>query len=133
LQLANFCQDILLDASRDRIYLPQQRWTRYGLVERDILSGTFSKSLRDALLDWCQRAEQKLIDGLPLVRRVPFWLARNVQLFARGGLALLHEIEKANYDVWSRTIEVKRSTKIRLLFRGWLQPRSTYVKRLRGN
>jgi squalene synthase HpnC len=132
LQIVNFCQDIRLDALRGRIYLPKSRWGTYSLEESDIMAGRCTESLRRTLAEWCRAAEQRLIEGLPLVRRVPYWLARNVQLFARGGLALLREIEARNYDVWSRTIEVKRSTKIRLLLRGWVRPRSLHAERLRG-
>lgn len=132
LQLANFCQDMRIDALRGRIYFPRERWAKDGLTEQDILSGSGSARLRTAVQDWCYFAESKLLAGLPLVKRVPFWLARNVQLFVRGGLSILHAIEDAHFDVWSREIEVRRSTKIGLLLRGWLQPRSTSVKRLRG-
>ncbi|WP_168164168.1 squalene synthase HpnC [Pirellula sp. SH-Sr6A] len=132
LQLANFCQDMRMDAMRGRIYFPRQRWARQGVTEQEILNGNVSSRLRRAVQDWCFFAEGKLVEGLPLVKRVPYWLARNVQLFVRGGLSILHAIEDAQFDVWSREIEVRRSTKIGLLVRGWLQPRSTSAKRLRG-
>lgn len=132
LQWVNFCQDIRLDALRGRIYLPRIRWAKHSLMESEIMAGACTEPLRRVLAEWCRAAEQRLLDGLPLVRRVPYWLARNVQLFVRGGLALLREIEERNYDVWSHPIEVKRSTKIRLLLRGWVRPRSIYAERLRG-
>lgn len=132
LQWVNFCQDIRLDSLRGRIYLPKSRWVKHSITEPDIMTGECTEPLRRTLAEWCRTAEQKLIEGLPLVRRVPYWLARNVQLFARGGIALLREIEEQNYDVWRQPIEVKRSMKFRLLLRGWMRPRSIDVKRLRG-
>lgn len=132
LQWVNFCQDIRLDALRGRIYLPKRRWGERLITESDILAGECTEPLRETLADWCRAAEQKLLDGLPLVRRLPYWLARNVQLFARGGLALLRQVEEQRYDVWSQPIGVKRSTKIRLLLRSCVMPRSIYAERLRG-
>lgn len=39
LQLTNILRDVAEDAARDRIYLPQEALTEFGLCEEDILSG----------------------------------------------------------------------------------------------
>lgn len=125
LQIANFCQDLRLDALRGRIYLPQERWNRYPIDESQILDGTPSETLKNALRDWVFTAQTHLANGLPLVKLVPRWLARDVQLFARGGLTILDNIANAGFDVWSQPIEVTHRQKIALLFRSVLSPRST--------
>lgn len=124
LQLANFCQDLRRDALRDRIYLPKSRWAQHSISEEEILSGTKTVSQQNALRDWVHFARAHLIGGLPLVRRVPRWLARDIQLFARGGLALLENIERKQFDVWNSPIEVSKAQKLRLLFQSILFPRS---------
>jgi hypothetical protein len=59
-----------------------------------------------------------------LVQQVPRWLARDVQLFVRGGLTILENIERAGFDVWNRPIEVTKSQKLMLLGKSILFPRS---------
>jgi squalene synthase HpnC len=132
LQLANFCQDIRKDALRNRIYLPQSRWTPYSISQDDILQGTKSAPLQNALRDWVYYAREHLVQGLPLVEQVPRWLARDVQLFVRGGLTILENIERAGFDVWNRPIEVTKSQKLMLLGKSILFPRSIRTCKLPG-
>jgi len=124
LQIANFCQDIRRDAGRDRIYLPKTYWESHGLNEMSILTGTQPNELRNALREWSARARTMLETGLPLVRLVPLWLARDLQLFIRGGLCLLDELARSGYDSWHKPIEVSKVAKLRLVLRAWLSPRS---------
>jgi squalene synthase HpnC len=132
LQLANFCQDIQKDALRNRIYLPQSRWTPYSISQDDILQGTKSAPLQNALRDWVYYARDHLVQGLPLVQQVPRWLARDVQLFVRGGLTVLENIERAGFDVWKRPIEVTKSQKLMLLGMSILFPRSIRTRKFPG-
>lgn len=129
LQIANFCQDLSLDARRNRIYFPREHWGRFGIDEKQILDGRPSGPLVNGLAAWCSQAQEFLSGGLPMVRLVPRWLARDIQLFARGGLALLEAIRRAEYDVWTRSIEVSKSTKMALLVRAFLFPRSIVLPR----
>jgi squalene synthase HpnC len=130
LQLANFCQDIRLDAQRGRIYLPRDVWQRFQITESEILAGHVTDNLRFALKAWVELARTQLVSGLPLVQRTPRWLARDIQLFARGGLAILNNIARAKYDVWSRPIEVSKRQKLALLLRSVIFPRSMQVAEL---
>jgi squalene synthase HpnC len=124
LQIANFCQDVSRDAARDRVYLPRQRWRRYGVSEQEILSRKPTMALKKTLEDWSDFAKSLLVKGLALSAYCPTWLARDVQLFARGGLAVLTNIQRAGFDVWSQSIEVSKSQKFALLLRSIVLPRS---------
>lgn len=135
LQIANFCQDIRQDAMRGRIYLPKERWAQYPITENEILTGNVSCNLVHAMQDWVSTAQSHLIAGLPLVKHVPRWLARDIQLFARGGLTVLENISSVGFDVWTQPIEVTRKQKVRLLLQAILRPRSlelTGFKKLDG-
>lgn len=131
LQIANFCQDMRIDAVRDRIYLPREFWSKFAIDEAIILSAKPHDNLKQALKHWCGHAHRLLVDGMPLVQTVPIWLARDLQLFVRGGLRILEEIRRSDYDVWSREIEVSRKTKLYLLLRAALFPRSIRVPSLK--
>lgn len=124
LQIANFCQDVRRDAARDRIYLPWTYWSKHQLTESSILNGGQQEQLRDALSEWAMFARGMLQDGLPLVSLVPLWLARDLQLFVRGGLHLLDELARNDYDSWTKSIEVSKVAKLKLILRAWFSPRS---------
>jgi len=130
LQIANFCQDLRPDALRGRIYLPKNLWQRFELTEAEILAGQPTENLRFALKVWVDLARTSLVSGLPLVRQTPRWLARDIQLFVRGGLNILDNIAKANFDVWTRPIEVSTKQKVALLLRAMFSPRSLRVAEL---
>lgn len=131
LQIANFCQDMRIDAVRDRIYMPQEIWSKFDVDESMILSAKPHDNLKMALKYWCQCSFRHLAEGLLLVRAVPPWLARDLQLFVRGGVKILEEIRRSDYDVWSRELEVSRKTKLFLLCQASLFPRSIRVPTLK--
>jgi squalene synthase HpnC len=120
LQVANFCQDMSRDAQQGRIYAPQQLWKQHGVVEGEILRGERTDSLQAMLRDWVSYARGLLESGLPLAERVPSWLAVDVRLFAGGGLTILDEIARANFDVWTARPTVSKWQKLRLLASSWL-------------
>ncbi len=124
LQIANFCQDVAVDASKDRIYLPESRWIENDLTEQQILASMDSPMLRNALQDWAAMAQQHLLSGIELVRTTPLWLARSLQLIIRGGLSILQKIRARSFDVWSRPIEVSKRQKLIIFARALALPRS---------
>ena len=127
LQIANFCQDMRDDALSGRIYLPRDIWDRFQITETEILRGRVSDNLRIALQVWVDSARTLLVRGLPLVQLTPRWLARDIQLFARGGLEILNNICRSNFNVWDQPIEVSKNQKLKLLVRAILFPRSIHV------
>ena len=130
LQIANFCQDIRQDALEGRVYLPKDLWNRFQVTESEILAGKASDNLRYALKVWVDLARTCLVSGLPLVQYTPRWLARDIQLFARGGLTILNNIARADFNVWDQPIEVSKKQKLALLVRAILAPRSMQVAEL---
>jgi squalene synthase HpnC len=117
LQLANFCQDIASDAVINRIYLPQNRWMEHGITEALILKRSSTPALRSTMADWVAYAREHFLMGWPLVDRVPRWLATDVDLFVRGGLAILNAIERQDFDVWSKRPTLSKFYKFKLLSR----------------
>jgi squalene synthase HpnC len=120
LQLANFCQDVARDAAIDRIYMPSQHFLAHNVSESMILSGQATPELKSALAAWCDLATASLRAGLPLIDRVPTWLARDIFLFAHGGLTLLDRIAANRFDVWKTRVQVTKRQKLTLLARSLL-------------
>ncbi|MCC6508659.1 MAG: squalene synthase HpnC [Pirellulaceae bacterium] len=117
LQLANFCQDMQRDAAMGRIYAPRELWGRHGVDESMLMNARVTPQLRQMLREFVQVARGRLDAGAMLAARVPRWLALDVRLFRAGGLAILREIERQNFDVWTRRPTVSKWHKIRLLIR----------------
>ena len=124
LQLANFCQDVPVDARRGRIYLPTSLLEQHGMSDHDVLADHYQPQLAKCVESLASQARLMLSAGAPLVGHGPSWFARSIQLFVRGGLTILENIASHQHDVWSAPITVSRSQKIRLLVDACFRPRS---------
>ncbi|MFO0817697.1 MAG: squalene synthase HpnC [Pirellulales bacterium] len=120
LQIANFCQDVALDARRGRIYLPREVRDRYECVDEDFAGNIATDRLRGVVRECVQVASQSLEEGRPLLDEVPRWLRRDLRLFLEGGHAILQVIARRGYDVWSERPRVGRLTKLKLVARALL-------------
>jgi len=115
LQLANFWQDVAGDWDRGRIYVPWETCRRFGYDEAEFTRRDRGPAFRRMLSYEVDRAEGWLREGLPLVDRVSSQLRGDVWLFIQGGLAILHRIRRADFDVWSRRPKVSKLEQLRLL------------------
>ncbi len=120
LQLANFWQDVSVDYAKGRIYLPLEDLERYKVGEFEIAERRFTPEFRDLMHFEVKRARDWFDRGLPLAANVDRELAIDIELFSRGGLAILDGIEKQGFDVLSRRPVVSKRRKLGLLFRALL-------------
>ncbi|MEM8732716.1 MAG: squalene synthase HpnC [Planctomycetota bacterium] len=114
LQLANFCQDMARDAAIDRIYAPQSIWQSHEVTEAMILQARATPELRSMLQQWVGETRPFFENGRVLVERVPKWLSADLELFIAGGTAILDQIEKADFDVWTSRPTVSKWHKAKL-------------------
>ena len=84
LQLANFAQDVSVDAARGRTYLLQQELRALGP--------------RGAIQAMCRRAHDLLQSGRDLERVVPRRLRAQLALYRLGGESIINAIERAGWD-----------------------------------
>jgi squalene synthase HpnC len=80
LQLANFAQDVTVDAAKGRTYLLQRDLREVGTV--------------GAVRRMCERARRLLASGLDLERMTPARLRLQLALYRLGGEAILKAIER---------------------------------------
>lgn len=99
LQLANFWQDVAQDAEIGRTYLPREDRERFGYTDADLAGRVTNEAFLDLMRFEVDRARRYLRAGLPLVDRLPGRVRVDVDLFARGGLAILDRIEAVGYRV----------------------------------
>jgi squalene synthase HpnC len=120
LQLANFWQDVARDLAIGRIYLPREDRERYSYPEADLRALQFTPAFAALLKFEVERTRALFDEGRALVSRVAGPLAVDIDLFSRGGMAILDRIESRKYDVLSARPTLSKWTKIGLLGRAML-------------
>jgi squalene synthase HpnC len=119
LQLANFAQDVRIDAARGRTYLLQE----------DIRS----KGVRGAVAAMCVRARSLLRSGIELENTFTGRLRMQLMLYRLGGDAILDAVEAVGFDTARTRPVVSRADRVRILRRVLLeamQPQRVSVARV---
>ena len=117
LQLANFWQDVSRDLDKGRIYIPQDAIRRHGLSPQDIEARHFDERYVALMKELIARTRELFAEGAPLVSRVDAHLCVDLDLFGRGGLAVLDAIEAQGYNTLARRPAIGAATRARLLAR----------------
>ena len=117
LQLANFWQDVARDYLKGRMYLPGEDLRRFGVSEQEIARSAASPAFIELMKFEVQRAREWFAQGLPLAGKVDRELAIDIELFSRGGLAILDAVEGRGYDVLARRPVVSKGRKLALVAR----------------
>jgi squalene synthase HpnC/squalene synthase HpnD len=117
LQLANFWQDVSRDLEKGRIYIPLDALAAHGLTEADIVERRFSERYVSLMKDLIARTRELFAAGMPLVESVEGPLRVDLEMFSRGGLAILDAIESSGYDTLNHRPALTKWTQIRLLTR----------------
>ncbi len=120
LQLANFWQDVAGDYEKGRIYLPLDSMAKFGVSESDIAGRRATPHFRALLKFEVERARAWFERGLPLAKMVDHSLALDIELFSRGGLAILDAIERQNYAVLTSRPVISKPRKLWLVARAAL-------------
>ncbi|WP_200222390.1 squalene synthase HpnC [Rubrivivax gelatinosus] len=97
LQLANFWQDLGLDASRGRVYLPHDELAAAGITLDDVLARRDTPALRCLVRELCDWAESLLRGGAPLALDVPGRAGWELRLVVQGGLRVLEKIARMDH------------------------------------
>lgn len=100
LQLANFWQDVGRDLDIGRLYLPAEDCRRFAYPESDLRARRFTPAFASLMRFEVERTRALFFAGLPLVERMPAEVRTDIDLFIRGGLAILRRIEDSRYNVW---------------------------------
>ena len=115
LQLANFWQDLVEDAERGRRYLPAEYMDRFGVEDGQIEGRVFTPAFRAMMQSLVERTRALLGEGRALSSTVDRELAVTLDLFRKGGEAILDGIEAQGYDTLRGRPVVTRRKKAMLL------------------
>jgi squalene synthase HpnC/squalene synthase HpnD len=117
LQLANFWQDVARDLNKNRIYIPLDLLARHGLSSADVEARRFDPRYAALMKELIARTRQLFAEGLPLAQRVDSALRVDIELFSKGGMAVLFAIEASGYDTLHSRPSIGRGAKLGLLAR----------------
>ncbi|HEY1190822.1 MAG TPA: squalene synthase HpnC [Gemmata sp.] len=115
LQLANFWQDVARDLDIGRVYLPAEDRARFGYTDADLAARLCTPQFLELMRFEVARARGFFERGSALLPLLPRAARVDVELFIRGGEAILNAIEGQGYDVWTRRPEVSKWAKAKLL------------------
>jgi squalene synthase HpnC len=115
LQLANFWQDVARDLAIGRVYVPREDRARFGYADSDLRALRFTPAFVRLMEYEVERTRALFREGRPLLWRIPPELALDIDLFSRGGQAILKAIAARGFDVLSARPALSRWTKLRLV------------------
>jgi squalene synthase HpnC/squalene synthase HpnD len=120
LQLANFWQDVSRDLEKGRIYIPLDLAALHGVSEHDIISRRFHPGYVHLMQDLLCRTRELFAEGAALPTLVDGKLSVDLDMFGRGGLAIVDAIEACGYDTLHQRPVVTKGKQVRLLARAFL-------------
>lgn len=115
LQLANFWQDVTEDADRGRRYIPAEAMERFGVEDGQIEGRVFTPEFGAMIQSLVARTREMLHEGGTISAHVDKELAVTLDLFRKGGDAILDGITDANFDVLRGRPVVSKTKKMGLL------------------
>jgi squalene synthase HpnC/squalene synthase HpnD len=120
LQLANFWQDVSRDLKIGRIYIPLENLHEHGLEFADIEARRFSEKYASLMRDLVARTRALFVQGMPLAASVAADLRVDIEMFSRGGIAVLDAIERASYNTLQKRPSIGKAQQALLLGRALL-------------
>ena len=97
LQLINFWQDLGVDITRGRIYLPLDSFAQHGVDEAQLLRLEVNPSTTALVAANVAWATALMLRGLPLVKKLPGRAGWELRLVVQGGLRIVEKIEQLGF------------------------------------
>lgn len=117
LQLANFWQDVARDLDIGRVYLPDEDRRRFGYADADLHARRYTPAFAEMMRFEVERTRGYFERGKRLLSLVPRQVRIDVDLFIRGGEAILAAVERQGFDVLKQRPMVSKRQKLALLGR----------------
>lgn len=102
LQLINFLQDVAIDWTKGRVYLPAEELERFGVTIDNIAQAQTNEAWCALMQFQVDRCRGLLHSGLPLGRTLSGRIGLELRLMIQGGLRILEKIEHARFDVFQQ-------------------------------
>jgi phytoene synthase len=122
LQLTNILRDLAEDAGRGRVYLPSEDLRRFGYPAEGLGQGLRNGAFRELMRFEVGRARRFYVAAEPLVGMLDAAGRAVFLVMLRTYRSLLEEVERRDYDVFSRRVRLGRLHKL------WLATRALPVR-----
>jgi len=101
LQLTNFWQDLAVDWTRGRLYVPAQEYQRTGAATSTLDQQQITPAWRDALSACAGRTRELFTRGRAVCDGVSGRLRWELRLTWLGGMRILDRLDRHGYDVFT--------------------------------
>jgi 15-cis-phytoene synthase len=121
LQMTNILRDVGEDYRNGRLYLPREELTFYGIQESDIAAGRVTDTWRQFMKFQIDRTRQLYAEswaGVKMLEREGQLAIGAASVFYQG---ILEEIEKHDYDVFTRRASLSALRKVSRIPSLWLK------------
>ena len=121
LQMTNILRDVGEDYRNGRLYLPREELTFYGIREQDIAEGRVTDNWRQFMKFQIERTRQLYEEswaGVKMLEREGQLAIGAASVFYQG---ILDDIEKHDYDVFSRRASLSALGKVSRIPALWLK------------
>jgi len=123
MQLTNILRDVKEDAAMGRIYLPQEDLRKFDVSEEQIFADKFNNKFVEMMKFQIERARNFYAKGEKGIALLEKDSRFTVLLASRIYAKILDEIEKQNYNVFTRRAHTSKRQKIFAIPRIWLRAR----------
>lgn len=123
LQLTNILRDVAEDWRRGRLYLPQEELVAFGLSEADVEAGIVTEKWRSFMRFQIERNRRLYREAWPGIALLNQEGRLAIAAAADFYMGILHDIERHDYDVFSRRAFVSKWGKLRRIPSLWWQTR----------
>lgn len=123
MQLTNILRDIKEDAAMNRIYLPKEDLQRFNITEKQIFDNEFNEDFANLMKFQIERARHyygEAEKGIALLSKDARF---TVLLAARIYGKILVEIEKLDYNIFTKRAHTTKFQKIRVIPKTWREAR----------
>ena len=106
--------------------MPEQDRQRFHVADEELHARRFTPGFAELMALEVGRAKELFERGRPLVPLMPRAVRPDIELFLRGGQAILRKIERAHYNVLQARPRLSKWDKAALLLRAmWRHLRTT--------
>ena len=96
------------DLAADQLFVPLRDLEQYGVDLATLKAGALNEGGRRLLWKQVVRARDAFSHGLPLVQEVGRRPRRALKQWYAGGLEVLAQIERQDFDVWTHPVQLSR-------------------------
>ena len=101
LQLTNFWQDLAIDWSRGRLYVPEETWQPHGAVPASLDGGRMTPAWMATLRDCGRHTRELFREGRPVCDGVSGRLRYELRATWLGGTRILDRLDQSSFDVFT--------------------------------